>query len=41
MTSGVSRVESDRGRVRALLQPSTKQDKGDQREGSSLLPRLR
>jgi len=39
MTTAVSRVESDSGRVRGMFQPSTRGD--DARNGGSLMPRLR
>jgi lipopolysaccharide export system protein LptA len=40
MTTAVSRIESDRGRVQGLFQPSTKE--GESRnEGRSIMPRLR
>jgi lipopolysaccharide export system protein LptA len=40
MTTAVSRIESDRGRVQGLFLPSEK-DKGAQRERGSIMPRIR
>jgi lipopolysaccharide export system protein LptA len=41
MTNAVSRIESDKGRVQGLFQPSTKEDDTNSKQHRSIMPRVR